>query len=341
MKQANNTLRKSDVYETKRRECIAGQGETAKLLCSIVFGPYAAGDPIEVNGTISQVTGTSQQDTANVESTGSLERSNGDKVVGGGGGGGGLGGIGGGYRGVTAKRTSFMYGMCWEGVINLRRLIQVFVVTFANDILVRHIILTIVSFVVLLIHLRARPFKYSTSNNAESASLSLLQLVAIANLVKAGFYNSQTVPQDNGYLVIVFFEWIETSVLVLLPAAICISILFRVVFRGARCVVRRPVETNSSESRKSPTKRIVTRRKLFRKDEMLGSPLKSRMRRRQRSLPQSSGPVRLKMVRHISADYTNSPGHQINNKLGTAYTRDRSLSSITPPWSKDYTPYRE
>ena len=134
--------------------------------------------------------------------------------------------------------STMMYGFCWEGFINLRRLVLITVYTFVNDILSKHVLLTATCFVILLLHARVKPFKHAFSNLAESCSLSLLLVVSITNLVKAAFYNSQTSPREVGYLVIVLFEWVELIALVLLPIGITLLLvmsltvgLYRRMFR--------------------------------------------------------------------------------------------------------------
>ena len=132
-----------------------------------------------------------------------------------------------------------LYGLCWEGFINLRRLIAVILAVYVNDALVKHICLTMACFVFLLIHLRVKPFKHAFSNYAESVALVLLLNLAAMNLVKAAFYNSQTIPRDIGYLVIVGFEWVETATLVILPACIVVLLLLSLVIKTGRKAVHR------------------------------------------------------------------------------------------------------
>ena len=136
-------------------------------------------------------------------------------------------------------RKPYLYGLCWEGFINLRRLIAVVLAVYVNDPLAKHICLTLACFTFLLLHLRVKPFKHAFSNYAESVALVLLLNVAAMNLVKAAFYNSQSVPRDVGYLVIVAFEWVETATLVVLPACIVALLVVSMVLRTSRRAVRR------------------------------------------------------------------------------------------------------
>ena len=203
------------------------------------------------------------------------------------------------------KPAEYMYGLCWEGVINLRRLIQVLIVTFINDILTKHIALTFVCFLFLLIHLRARPFKYALSNTAEAISLSLLLNLAIANLVKAGFYNSQTVPRDSGFLVVVALEWVETITLILLPAGICLTLALSILLRSGKCALN--------------FKRCKTRKREPRNTPLLLSP--------------NNGAPKLIMVRHIGMKSI------IDNMSGKLSSINRTPTSrsipLTTPWNND------
>ena len=205
-------------------------------------------------------------------------------------------------EGKISKTQVYMYGLCWEGVINFRRLVQVLIAIFINDILTKHITLTFVCFLFLIIHLWARPFKHDLSNTAEAISLSLLLNLAIANLVKAGFYSSQTVPRDSGYLVIVGLEWVETITLILLPVGILLTLFFSIVLRGGKCTVNlNPFRSNKSKSKNQPQPAMNI------PDPQITMPRRNGFR-------------------------NNTPYNQSNNVYPKFIRQLSRLSSITRPW---------
>ena len=117
-------------------------------------------------------------------------------------------------------KNNVMKGICWEGVINFRRLILVVLFTFINDRLIRQMSLAFVCFIILLVHIFTWPFKSAVANVAETVSLSLLLVISGTNLVKASFFYSQAVPRGANYLLIVVYEWIEAICFGILPVVI-------------------------------------------------------------------------------------------------------------------------
>ena len=117
-------------------------------------------------------------------------------------------------------------GVCWEGVMNVRRLILVIFATFVTDRLIRHMLLGLACSAYLLMHISLKPFKQKFPNKVESTSLALLVMLSGINLVRAAFFNSGSVPQGENYMiVVVIFEWIETGAFTLLPIVLLIIVM--------------------------------------------------------------------------------------------------------------------
>ena len=151
-------------------------------------------------------------------------------------------------------RFIVFHGICWEGVINMRRLVLILQATFINNTLTKHIYLTISCFAFLLIHLKASPFKSYQSNVAESLSLSLLLNLAIVNLVKSTYFESQVVPRASGYAVIVVFEWFDALAVVILPTAIVAMLAVSLLVNaGGELLGRTAGKTRSRRNSESPT----------------------------------------------------------------------------------------
>ena len=148
-------------------------------------------------------------------------------------------------------RTDILGGVCWEGVINFRRMVLVLLFTFVNDVLLKQIFLSLGCFLILLVHLRAMPFKQRYSNVFESVSLSMLIVISATNLVKAAFYYTQTIPRGAAYFVMIVFEWIEALALGILPVGIVILLILSLVVRAGTSLVHKgDTDSHSATSRR-------------------------------------------------------------------------------------------
>ena len=147
-------------------------------------------------------------------------------------------------------KTDILGGVCWEGVINFRRMVLVLLFTFVNDVLLKQIFLSLGCFLILLVHLRAMPFKQGYSNAFESVSLSMLIVISATNLVKAAFYYTQTIPRGAAYFVMIVFEWIEALALGILPVCIVIILLLSLVVRAGSSLAHKG--NNDSPHRPKP-----------------------------------------------------------------------------------------
>lgn len=132
-------------------------------------------------------------------------------------------------------RDDIFNGICYEGILNFRRMIMVILFTFITDVLLKQMTLAFSCFVILLIHIKAKPFKQQFSNFVETIALSLLLVISGTNLVKGAFYHSQIIPRGPNYLIVIIFEWVEAVSFGILPIAIMLFIILGMVFRtGAR-----------------------------------------------------------------------------------------------------------
>ena len=152
-------------------------------------------------------------------------------------------------------RTDILGGVCWEGVINFRRMVLVLLFTFVNDVLLKQIFLSLGCFLILLVHLRAMPFKQRFSNIFESVSLSMLIVISATNLVKAAFYYTQTIPRGAAYFVMIVFEWIEALALGILPVCIIILLVLSLVVRAGSALAHK----GNNDSSHIPKRRPVSR----------------------------------------------------------------------------------
>lgn len=145
-------------------------------------------------------------------------------------------------------RDDIFKGISYEGILNFRRMIMVVMFTFITDILLKQMALAAACFVILLIHLKAKPFKHQFSNYMESIALSLLLIISGTNLVKAAFYHSQTIPRGINYLIIIIYEWIEAMCLGVLPLAIIFFILVAMIVKTGSNLIHK--ENNEKKDAK-------------------------------------------------------------------------------------------
>lgn len=125
-------------------------------------------------------------------------------------------------------------GICYEGVLNFRRMVMVVLFTFITDLLIRHMALAAASLIILVVHIKAQPFKHKWSNVLETVSLVLLLVISGTNLIKATFESTQVVPRGTNYLVVVMFEWIEAICFGMLPfLIILVAILAMGIKKGS------------------------------------------------------------------------------------------------------------
>ncbi len=117
-------------------------------------------------------------------------------------------------------RDDLAGGLCWEGMIALRRLILVIVATLVSNVLIRHLLLVVICLSALLFHIKTRPFVKQSSNILENCSLVVMTIVAVVNLLKASYFDSGTFPRGTADIVLQIYDWIEAVFLGFIPIAI-------------------------------------------------------------------------------------------------------------------------
>ncbi len=121
--------------------------------------------------------------------------------------------------------------VCWEGVIILRRLILVVLVTTIPSFLLKHILLTIACLIILGVHLRIQPFKKRSSNMLEATSLYLLLCIAFMNMVKSVYFESGEIPDEMADNIFRVYDVIENVLVGILPIAILALLLICILVR--------------------------------------------------------------------------------------------------------------
>ena len=125
-------------------------------------------------------------------------------------------------------RGDICWGICWEGVITLRRLLLILIATFTSSILLRHILLYAACQIILIIQLLLKPFRKRSCNRFEVLSLTVLTIVSVMNLVKAAYFQSGEIPDPGVEKIFEAYDWAEAVLFGMLPlvvigiAAVCI-----------------------------------------------------------------------------------------------------------------------
>jgi len=113
----------------------------------------------------------------------------------------------------------------WESVLTGRSFILLTIHTFATDPVVRFACLNCACVAILVHHVPVRPFRDHMANVFES--LSLLSLVAICtfSLAEANYLSEGTASIGPVQNLLRALQWIEISLLGLVPAAVCILVV--------------------------------------------------------------------------------------------------------------------
>ena len=142
------------------------------------------------------------------------------------------------YRSWEDDGDDFIGGVCWEGVLNLQRLVLVVVHTFTPEVVLRQILLCFLVFIILICQTKQMPFQRKTSNRAQIGSICIILMIGMVNLIRATFFHSGISPRDTVYVLVIFFEWIEIICTKFLPWLCILVALIVVCAKGVNDKVR-------------------------------------------------------------------------------------------------------
>ena len=117
----------------------------------------------------------------------------------------------------------------WESVLTGRRLVLLSIHNFAADPQTRFVLLNCASVAILVHHLTLRPFRDRKANIFET--LSLMSLVAICSFswAESTYFSEGIDPTGPSQSLFHALQWIEIGLLSMVPAAVCIILLFAVL----------------------------------------------------------------------------------------------------------------
>lgn len=128
-------------------------------------------------------------------------------------------------------RCDLAGGLCWEGMIALRRLVLVLIATLITQTLYRHLGLMLTNFLILVLHLRFEPFVSKSCNKIETISLGTLLLTSIMNLLKASYFESGEIPRGPANMIFLIWDWVEVLLLVAVPVFLLVIFVCALLLR--------------------------------------------------------------------------------------------------------------
>ena len=139
-------------------------------------------------------------------------------------------------------------GLCWEGIITLRRLILVVIATFIPSILFRHILLVTGCLLSIVLQMKIKPFARLSCNIIETVSLVLLLLIAIMNLLKAAYFQAGEIPDQTADMIFLVYDWTEALLLGILPLVIIGLVILAVIIKMLTWIFKNPNHHVTSDS---------------------------------------------------------------------------------------------
>ena len=187
----------------------------------------------------------------------------------------------------------------WESVLISRRLILILLFTFIGDASIRLMLSTVVCLFVALHHILWNPYKDSKANKLETVSLITLVIFGLFNTVRATFITAGVRHRGPIKTYIDALNWIQVSILLVIPVVLIIAVIFAIVSQIGRLVCvsailfcqmfqsrkeirrssvvskRNSLERNNRESLFSDAEVIEQPNKRFVHEMIEGSPLSS------------------------------------------------------------------
>ncbi len=122
-------------------------------------------------------------------------------------------------------------GLCWEGIIILRRLVLILISTQVKSVMLRHIFLSVACLVIMVVHIRVQPFKKRSSNIMEATSLFIILCIAGMNMVKSVYYDSGEVPMGMADKVLRYYDIGENVLVSILPLCVLALVIMCLAIR--------------------------------------------------------------------------------------------------------------
>ena len=117
----------------------------------------------------------------------------------------------------------------WQSVLIARRFVLVLIFCIVTKPSIRLFCMTVACVFAFGFHLQVKPFQNSLANNLESLSLFFLIILGLVNLFKSVFVGSEQNIKGSLVTIVKVFQWLETVILGLFPAALLLLLILAVI----------------------------------------------------------------------------------------------------------------
>lgn len=154
----------------------------------------------------------------------------------------------------------------WESVLIGRRLILIILFAFINMASLRLLLSTVVCVLISVHHILCNPYKNNTVNRLETVSLLIIVIFGLFNTVHATFITAGVRFWGPIETYIRALAWIQLCLLLLLPLALIIAVIFAVLSQVVRAFFEAGVILHKccSQVKKQKSSSVISRRKSFR-----------------------------------------------------------------------------
>lgn len=154
----------------------------------------------------------------------------------------------------------------WASVLIGRRLILIILFAFINMASLRLLLSTVVCVLIAVHHILCNPYKNNTVNRLETVSLLTIVMFGLFNTVHATFITAGVHFWGPIETYIRALAWIQLCLLLLLPLALIIAVIFAVFSQGVRAFFEAGVilQRCCTQVNRRKTSLVSSRRKSFR-----------------------------------------------------------------------------
>lgn len=167
------------------------------------------------------------------------------------------------FRAPDTEQKGTLY---WESVLIGRRLIFIILFAFINMASLRLLLSTMACVLIAVHHILWNPYKNNTVNRLETVSLVVIIMFGLLNTVHATFITAGVRFWGPIKTYVEALGWIQVSLLLLLPLALIIAVIFAVLSQVVRAgyVVGMSLQSCFSQTNRRKSSSVISRKKSFR-----------------------------------------------------------------------------
>ena len=167
------------------------------------------------------------------------------------------------FRAPDAEQKGTLY---WESILIGRRLILIVLFAFINNASLRLLLSTMACVLIAIHHILWNPYKIDTVNRLETVSLVVIIMFGLFNTVHATFITAGVRFWGPIKTYVDALGWIQLCLLLLLPLALIIAVIFAVLSQVVRAgfVVGLILHRHFSQTSRRKSSSVISRKKSFR-----------------------------------------------------------------------------